>query len=320
MKTILSILALSTLFILPQGASAKTFYATIGTGGVTGVYYPTGGAIAKMINKKKRDYKIKLSVESTPGSVYNINAVLSGDLEFGMAQSDRQYQAVNGMAEWKDKGKQTDLRAICSLHPEIITLIASADSGVAKLDQLKGKKVNLGNHGSGQRGNAIDVLTTANINIESDIRAESLKSAEAPKMLQDNRIDAFFYTAGHPNGAITEATAGKRKVRFIPIEGMDTLLKKFPYYAKAQINIEDYPMAVNKENVDSIGVMTTFVTSAKVPDEVVYKITKELFENLDEFKKLHPALKSLTHKSMLGGLSAPLHPGAVKYFKEKGLM
>ncbi|MBL6990801.1 MAG: TAXI family TRAP transporter solute-binding subunit [Bacteriovoracaceae bacterium] len=308
------------LFFLGNSNSfAKTSFVTIGTGGVTGIYYPAGGAIAKLINKKRKKYGIRASVESTAGSVYNINAVLSGDLEFGIAQSDRQYQAYNGLAEWKQRGKQTDLRAICSLHPEIITLVAAIDGKISSLKNLKGKRVNLGDHGSGHRGNAIEILNTIGINWKNDLKSEALKAAEAPKMLQDNRIDAFFYTVGHPNGAIMEATAGKRKVLFVPINGMEALIKKSPYYAPTKINISDYPMAHNKKNVDSIGVMTTFVTSTKVSADVVYGITKELFDNLEEFKKLHKAFAHLTKESMLSGLSAPLHPGALRYFKEVGL-
>ncbi len=304
----------------PVQTQAKTIFVTIGTGGVTGVYYPTGGAIAKMVNKKRKVYGIRATVESTGGSVYNVNAVMSGDLEFGIVQSDRQYQAWYGLAEWKEKGPQKDLRAICSIHPESITLVAAVDAGIKTLQDLRGKRVNIGNPGSGQRQNSIDVLTNAGIDWKKDIIAEGVKAPEAPGLLQDGRIDAFFYTVGHPSGAIKEATAGRRKVRFIPITGVDKLLKKYPYYAKAVIPIKFYPGAKNKEDVPTIGVKATFVTSIKVPERVVYAITKELFDNLEQFKKLHPAYGVLTRKNMLEGLTAPFHPGALKYFKEVGLI
>ncbi|MCK4910079.1 MAG: TAXI family TRAP transporter solute-binding subunit, partial [Thermodesulfovibrionales bacterium] len=189
-----------------QDEASKTF-VTIGTGGVTGVYYPTGGAISRMLNKKAKEYGIKATVESTAGSVYNINAVLSGDLEFGVAQSDRQFQAYNGLAEWEGKGPQKDLRAVFSIHPESITLIASAASGVSKVSDLKGKRVNIGNPGSGQLQNSKDVLEAAGVALK-DIHAEQVKAVEAPGLLQDEKIDAFFYTVGHPNGNIKEATSG----------------------------------------------------------------------------------------------------------------
>lgn len=306
----------------PASAHAKTVFVTIGTGGITGVYYPTGGAICKMINDKRDTYGIRCTVEATGGSVFNINAVLAGDLEFGIAQSDRQYQAVKGEAEWKDKGPQKDLRAVFSLHPEAVTLVAAEDAGIKTIADLKGKRVNIGNPGSGQLQNSIDVLESFGINWEKDIKAEQAKAAEAPGLLQDGRIDAFFYTVGHPSGAIKEATAGHRKVRFVPIDGppLEALLKKYPYYAKAMIPIAMYEGAANKENVPTVGVKATFVTSAKTPDHVVYAIVKEIFDNLDAFKTLHPAYEVLTKPSMLEGLSAPFHPGAEKYFKEKGLL
>jgi len=306
----------------PVSSQGKTVFVAIGTGGISGLYYPTGIAICKMINDKRDEYGIRCTVEATGGSVFNINAVLAGDLEFGIAQSDRQYQAVKGEAEWKDKGPQKDLRAVFSLHPEAVTLVAAEDAGIKTLADLKGKRVNIGNPGSGQLQNAIDVLKAFGISWEKDIKAEQAKAAEAPGLLQDGRIDAFFYTVGHPSGAIKEATAGHRKVRIVPIDGapIDALLKKYPYYAEAMIPITMYERATNKENVPTVGVKATLITSAKTPDDVVYAIVKEVFENLESFKTLHPAYEALTKSTMLEGLSAPFHPGAEKYFKEKGLL
>jgi uncharacterized protein len=303
----------------PAQTASSLRYVTIGTGGITGVYYPTGGAIAKIVNNKRDIYNIRCTVESTGGSVFNINAVMAGDLEFGIAQSDRQYQAMKGLAEWQDKGPQTDLRAVFSIHPESVTLVAAEDAGIKTLADLKGKRVNIGNPGSGQRQNSIDALEAAGINFETDLNAESVKAAEAPGLLQDGRIDAFFYTVGHPSGAIKEATAGARKVAIIPITGIEGLLAKSPFYAKSYIPMDQYPGAANKGDVETFGVKATLVTSAKVPDDVVYAITKEVFENFDDFKKLHPAFAVLTKQGMLEGLSAPIHPGAMKYYKEAGL-
>ena len=301
-------------------SEAKTVFVTIGTGGITGVYYPTGGAIAKMVNKKRKTYGIRATVESTGGSAFNVNAIMSGDLDFGVVQSDRQYQALKGLAEWKELGPQKALRATFTIHPESITLVAANDAGIRTVKDLRGKRVNIGNPGSGQRQNSIDALEDAGINFEKDLKAEGVKAAEAPGLLQDNRIDAFFYTVGHPNGNIKEATSGKRKVHFVPITGVERLLAKFPYYAKAFIPIKLYPGASNREDVETFGVKATFVTSAKVPDRVVYAITKEVFDNFEDFRKLHPAYQVLTKKNMLEGMSAPIHPGALKYYKEAGLM
>jgi hypothetical protein len=313
--------AVAVDMVTPTVAQGATKYVTIGTGGVTGVYYPTGGAIGRIVNKKRKEYGIRVTVESTGGSVFNVNAVMAGDLEFGIVQSDRQYQAINGLAEWKDAGKQEKLRAICSFHPESITLVAAVESGIATMMDMKGKVINIGNPGSGQRQNSIDALTAVGIDYEKDITAEGLKAAEAPKMLQDGRIDAFFYTVGHPSGAIKEATSGRRKVSFIAVEGpgIDDLIAKNPFYAKAIVPVALYPQAENTEDVPTFGVKATFVTSADVPEEIVYAITKEVFDNLEDFKKLHPAYAVLTKENMLEGLSAPIHPGAMKYYKEVGL-
>lgn len=299
---------------------AGVTYVTIGTGGVTGVYYPTGGAISRIVNKKSAEYGIKATVESTGGSVYNINAVLAGDLEFGIAQSDRQYQAYYGKAEWADRGPQKKLRSVFSIHPESITLIASEPSGIKSVADLKGKIVNIGNPGSGQLQNSKDVLEAAGLT-EKDIKPEYAKAVEAPGLLQDGRIDAFFYTVGHPNGNIKEATSGRVKVRIVPIDGAvaDALVNKYPYYAKSIIGADNYPEALNKKDIHSVGVKATLVTNADVPNKVVYAITKEVFDHFDEFKSLHPAYAHLTKQAMLKGLTVPLHPGAIKYYKESGL-
>ena len=323
--SVMLILALVAGFGFASGngdSSSDRQFVTIGTGGVTGVYYPTGGAISKMVNKKSDEYGLRVTVESTGGSVYNVNAIMSGDLEFGIVQSDRQFQAYNGTADW-DGDPQKDLRAVFSIHPESVSLLASDDSGIMSLEGLKGKTVNIGNPGSGQRGNATDILMAAGIDPDSDIKAEGLKAAEAAGMLQDGRIDAYFYTVGHPNGSFKEATSGAKSVHFVPIEGaaVEALVAEYPYYAKSVIPVaSNYPGASNDGDVNTFGVKATFCTSANVSDDVVYAIVKEVFDNLDDFKALHPAYSVLTAENMLDGLSAPLHPGAKKYFVEAGLI
>lgn len=299
----------------------KASFVTIGTGGVTGIYYPTGVAISRMVNRKFDEYNIKATVESTSGSVFNVNAVLNADLVFGVVQSDRQYQAYNGLAEWSKYGKQTELRSVFSIHPESITLIASEKSGIREIKDLKGKRVNLGNPGSGHLQNSRDVLTAIGLTEDNDLSAEYVKAIEAPGLLQDGRIDAFFYTVGHPNSNIKEATSGRIKVLIIPIKGydIDKMLGKYPYYAKSVIPLSFYPYALNSEDVETIGVKATFVTSKNVSEDIVYAITKQVFENFEDFKSLHPAYKTLTKQSMLKGLSAPIHKGALKYYRQTGL-
>lgn len=316
MKRTFIVLFILCFFTLSCGE--KLEFVTIGTGGVTGVYYPTGGAIAKIINEKTSQYHIKATVQATGGSVFNINAVMSGDLEFGIAQSDRQFQAFKGMAEWKDK-PQTKLRSVFSIHAESVTLIASDKSDIWEPAAMKDKIIAIGNPGSGHRGNALDALWAAGISID-DIKAEDLKPSECAGTLQDGRIDAYFYTVGHPNGSIKEAVAGTTPVHFVPLTDVEELLNKFPYYTKAVIDISHYPGITNTENVPTFGVKATLVTSSDVSDEIVYTITKEVFENFDNFVTLHPAFLGLTKEQMLEGMTAPIHPGALKYYYETGLM
>ena len=317
----MGLLLMASVIVFLGCRDEKARFVTIGTGGVTGVYYPTGGAISRMINQKFDEYGIKATVESTSGSVFNINAVVSGDLEFGVAQSDRQYQAYHGLAEWSDAGGQAVLRSVFAIHPESITLIASEESGIARVEDLRGKRVNLGNPGSGQLQNSRDVLRAVGIT-EDDITAEYVKAVEAPGLLQDERLDAFFYTVGHPNGNIKEATSGRIKVVIVPIEGpaIEKMLREFPYYAKSVIPKAFYPSALNEEDIPTVGVKATFVTSKDVPPGIVYAITKEVFENLEDFKELHPAYAVLTPENMLEGLTAPIHQGALRYYNEAGLI
>jgi uncharacterized protein len=293
---------------------------TIGTGGITGVYYPTGGAIAMMVNKKKAVYGFRCAVESTSGSVFNINTILAGEFEFGIAQSDRQYQAVKGIAEWTEKGPAKDLRAVFSIHAETVDLIAAMDAGIYHIQDLKGKRVNIGNIGSGYRKNAIDALDANGINWETDFHATALKPVDAPGAIQDGSIDAAFYTVGHPSEYYQKASSGDRSIRFVPILNIEDMLEKYPYYARASTLTAHYPDVGNTEDkIPTFGVKATLVTSAKVPDAVVYAITKEVFENFEEFVSLHPAYAGLVKEDMLSGLSAPFHPGAMRYYREAGL-
>ncbi|MCP4108796.1 MAG: TAXI family TRAP transporter solute-binding subunit [Desulfobacteraceae bacterium] len=305
--------------LIPSGIQAET-NVTIGTGEITGVFYQAGGAVARIVNKKRKEHEIRCSVESTEGSVFNINSVLSGDLDFGFTQSDRQHQAVHGGAEWAEKGAQTDLRSIFSLYSEACTLCVSVDSGVMAVADLKGKRVNIGNPGSGHRQNSIDALTAAGIDYTKDIVAISVKPLKASGMFRDGEIDAFFYTVGHPTGAILDATMGKTKVRLISMPTVaNKLVSLYPYYVNARIPVGTYKRVINISDVETFGVRATLVTSFKTPDPVAYTIAKEIFEKFDYFKSLHVAFRNLKKENMLKNLAAPIHPGAMKYYKEAGL-
>lgn len=300
-------------------AFAGTKFVTIGTGGVTGVYYPTGGVIGKVVNKNADRYGIKVTVQATGGSVFNINSIVTGDMDLGLSQSDRVTQAWDGTNEWKAFGPQKKLRGVFTLHSETVCLIAAKDSGIKECSDLKGKIVAIGNPGSGTRQNSIDALSTCGLTVDDLGQAEMIKAAEGAPLLQDGRLDAYFYTVGHPNGSIKEASAGRTEVRFIPFPNTAELLKKKPYYSKAEIPIEFYPDVLNKEDVPTFGVKACLVTNKDLPDEVIYAITKEVFENFRELKSLHPALSKLKKREMVKGMPVPFHPGAMKYFKETGL-
>lgn len=302
------------------GTANSAEFITIGTGGVTGVYYPTGGAICRLVNKSRKTHGVRCSVESTGGSVYNINTIRAGELDMGVAQSDWQYHAYNGSSKFKKKGAFKDLRAVFSVHPEPFTVVARKDSGIKNFMDLKGKRVNIGNPGSGQRG-TMEVLMGALGWTKSTFKlASELKSSEQSKALCDNKVDAMVFTVGHPSGSIKEATTTCDTV-LVNVTGaaVDKLVKDNDFYRTATIPGGMY--RGNPNDTMTFGVGATFVSSTKVPAKTVYEVVKAVFTNFNAFKKLHPAFGVLKKKEMIkDGLSAPLHDGAAKYYKEAGLM
>jgi TRAP transporter TAXI family solute receptor len=272
------------------------------------------------VNKGRKVHGIRCSVESTAGSTYNLATIAAGELDMGVVQSDWQYHAYHGTSKFKDKGPNKDLRAVFSVHPEPFTVIARADSDIKHFNDLKGKRVNIGNPGSGQRGTMEVVMRVLGWTKDDFKLASELKSAEQAKALCDNKIDAIVFTVGHPSGSIKEAATSCDSI-IVPVTGpeIDKLVKDNSYYRMATIPGGMYRGTPN--DVKTFGVGATFVTSAKIPEDVIYNVVKAVFENFDQFKKLHPAFKILKKEEMIkDGLSAPLHDGAVKYYKEAGLM
>jgi TRAP transporter TAXI family solute receptor len=311
--------ALSVAVISPVVSAQQTFI-TIGTGGVTGVYYPAGGAICRLMNKDRKEHGIRCSVESTGGSVYNVNAVRSGDLEFGVAQSDWQYHGMKGTKAFEKQGPMPELRSVFSLHPEPFTILSRKEANIASFDDLKGKRFNVGNPGSGTAASMDELLAAKGLSKSFFSLASELKPDEHGAALCDNKIDGFFYGVGHPSANIQDPTTSCG-AKLVPITGkaVDTLVKQNSYYAYAEIPGGLY--ANNPNTVKTYGVKATLVTSSKVPEKVVYTLVKSVFENFDEFKKLHPAFANLKPEDMVtAGNSAPLHAGAEKYFREKGLL
>ena len=314
----LAVTALALSIGVPVWAEQK--FVTIGTGGVTGVYYPTGGAICRLVNKNRNKHGIRCSTESTGGSVFNLNTIRAGDLDMGVAQSDWQYHAYHGSSKFKDKGANRELRAIFSVHPEPFTVVARVDSGIRNFGDLKGKRVNVGNPGSGQRGTMEVLMEASGWKMSDFALASELKSSEQSMALCDNKIDAMVFTVGHPSGSIKEATTSCDSV-LVNVTGsaVDMLVAENDFYRTATIPGGMY--SGNANDTKTFGVGATFVTSTRTPEDVIYQVVKAVFENFDSFRKFHPAFRNLDKRQMIkDGLSAPLHAGAVKYYKEAGLM
>jgi TRAP transporter TAXI family solute receptor len=293
-------------------------FVTIGTGGVTGVYYPTGGAICKMMNKNKKETGIKCSVESTGGSVYNVNNIKNGELDFGMVQSDVVYQAYNGEGKFDGKAYK-GLRTVMSIHPELLTFIVRKDSGIKSIYDMKGKTVSIGNPGSGQRA-TVELLVSKSPKLSLDgVNVEGLKAAESPNALKDKKIDGYFYVVGHPTANFKDA-ANSTEVDFISINcpTAKKLVAQKPYYAFGTIPAGMYKGV--DHDTETFGVKAVLATSSKESNKAVHALVKSVLDNFDKFKKLHPAYKHLTKEDLLKGLAAPMHPGATAAFKEAGLI
>lgn len=308
------------LISAPSGQAKADQFITIGTGGVTGVYYPTGGAICRLVNRGRRGHGIRCSVESTGGSIYNLNALRKGEMDLAVAQSDWQYHAYKGTKFFEKQGAMTNLNSVFSIHNEAFTIVARADADVNTLDDLKGKRVNIGNSGSGMRA-TMDIIMEAKGWAKTDFKvAAELKAAEQPQALCDNKIDVMIYAAGHPNGAVQEvATSCPTKLINVVGPEIDKLVRENPFYAYATIPGGMY--AGTPEDIKTFGVKATFVTTSEADEEVIYRVVKAVFDNFENFKTLHPVFAHLDPKKMMTeGNVAPLHKGAERYFREKGLL
>lgn len=321
MKCSLISLAAGAAFVLASSASAEDRFVTIGTGSVTGVYYPTGGAICRLVNRgRRREHGIRCSVESTGGSIYNLNTIRSSEMDLAVVQSDWQYHAYNGTSLFEEYGAMDKLRSLFSLHNEAFTIVVRADSGINKLDDLLGKRVNIGNPGSGNRA-TMEVLMDAKGWTKNDFKlASELKASEQPQALCDNKVDAIIFSYGHPNGAVQEVSTSC-KTHIINVEGpeVDKLVAENQFYAYTTVAGGMYQGTPN--DVKTFGVKATFVTSTDVSEDIIYEIIKAVFDNFDNFKTLHPVFANLEASKLIDeGNTAPLHEGAKRYFKEKGLL
>ena len=308
---------ISGLVAAPAAAQQQKFI-TVGTGGIVGVYYPLGGAVCRFVNAGRKDHGLRCTVESTGGSVFNINSVMSGDMDVGFAQSDTQFYAMKGTGAFKDK-PQPKLRALFSVYPELFTVVARQDANIKTFADLKGKRVNVGDPGSGTRATTDLVMAAMGVKTTDLKLATELKFVEMAPALCDNKIDAFTFVAGHPNAIFQEAaTSCASNIASVTGPGIDKMVAENPFYAKATIPGKMYKGTDSPQL--SFGVLATLVVSADMPDATAYTITKAVFDNFEDFRKLHPAIANITKESMLDGNTVPFHPGALKYFKEKGML
>ncbi|KJZ08084.1 MULTISPECIES: TAXI family TRAP transporter solute-binding subunit [Halomonas] len=307
----------AAMFTSPAMAQDEEQFITIGTGGQTGVYYVVGQSVCRFVNRNSEETGIRCNAPSTGGSVANVNGIRSGELTMGVAQSDVQYQAYNGTGNFEGEAYE-DLRAVFKVHGEPLTILARADADIESLDDLAGKRVNIGNPGSGQRNTMEVVMDAKGWTEDTFSLASQLDAAEMASALSDNNIDAMAYVVGHPNGSIQEATTTV-DAKLVPLndDAIKGLVEEYPYYSMSTIPGGLYKG--NPDDVETFGVAATFVTSAEADDELVYQTVKAVFDNFDRFKRLHPAFENLDPQDMVSnGLSAPLHEGAARYYREQG--
>jgi len=312
-------LAIFVLLLL-SSCSQETPVLSIGSGGMLGNYYSVARAIARVVNQEQDDHGFRLQEEPTTGSVANIDAVLAGDVAFGIAQADREYQAANGLADWKDRGPQKDLRAVFSLHTDSITVVATLASGIRTTRDLIGKRVDIGHPDSGSRQNAIDALDVAGIDWRKDLIVYGDNPDDRTSKYLRGELDAFLHTVGHPTMDIKFAVNSLPRARLIPLSNIEKLLSTHPYYSRSVIPIGLYPDVENENDVETVGVKAIFLTSAKTPDEIVYSITRAVFDDIESLGKFDPVLKTLSRTSMLEDMTVPLHSGALRYYEEAGLL
>lgn len=320
-KIVVLLLAIGTAagiggFKGPADAAKKTV-VVIGGGSETGVYYQVALGVCKLVNEKLggQDYVCK----GLPalGSTANIKALSRGYLDFALVQSDVDWQAYNGEKGWKKPYK--GLRSVFSLYPETVILVTRVDTGITSVTDLRGKRVSISSRGSGVREIAESTLRIYGIDSGDDISARDLELQDATRALSRKKIDAFFHTVGNPWDAGI-ALAEDVKIRMIPIDapGIKKFVADHPYYVVAVVPGGIYK-GVDKD-IPTFAVKATLVTREEEPEEVVYNVVKTVFENLNRFRTMDLAFKSLQPQEMLKGLSAPLHPGALRYYKEKGWM
>lgn len=312
--------ALAAGELAATSAAAEERIVTIGTAGVTGVYYPAGGAICRLVNRGRKEHGIRCTVESTGGSINNLEAIRKGEMEMGVVQSDLLFHAYKGDEVFADVGADKKLRVVFSLHPEPFTVIARKDARINTFDDLKGKRINMGAPGSGMRATMEELMSRKGWTDKTFAGVVDLKAGDQAGALCSGAIDALVYAGGHPNGAVQQITSACA-TRLVDVSGsaIDMMIKEHPFYAYAIIPGGMY--VGNDRDTRTFGVKAVLVASEDLSEEVVYQLVKAVFDNLDNFKTLHPVFAALDAPHMaLDTDIAPLHAGAVRYYQEKGLI
>lgn len=308
--------AVCSLFYVSAFAQSRPM--TIGTGAVTGVYYAAGGAICKTVNRDRATHGMRCLVEVSQGSTANIDSLARGNVNMALVQSDVQYRALRGEGSFAKSGVQGDLRSVFGLYAETFTVLTTPDLGAKYFADLKGRKVSFGMPGTGSRA-SVDDLLSIYLFQPSDFAAVTERSADDQGYaVCERKIDAAVFVVGHPATHLTRSTKDcGAQVIGLTEAARDLAVAARPYFVKADIPAGTY--ANQTSTVTSVGMVATLTTVASVPEATVYAIVKGVFDNFDDFKRLHPAFSQLDPKRMVSeGLSAPLHPGALKYYKEKG--
>ncbi len=313
-------LSLALFAGLGSSLSSAQDSLTIGTGSEAGVYYQVGRALCYLAARDDALKDAGCEALSTAGSIFNLENLRSGDLRLGVAQSDWQFHAVKGSGPFADAGPDGELRSLFSVHGEPFTVVARRDAGITKLQDLTGKRVNIGNPGSGQRATMEIVMAALGWDRSAFSLADELPASQQSLALCHNRVQAMIYTVGHPNASVGQA-AGLCDAVMVEVGGaeVDRLIAENPYYAATEIPGGIY--AGNPEPVKTFGVKATLVTTAALDEDLAYAIVRLVLGDLRRFRKMHPAFGGLDAKRMVvDGLSAPLHPGALRYYREAGLL
>ena len=311
------VVILALALVVPASLAQQRRLVTIASGWVVGVYYPLAGAMSRIVYKVK-DLNLRATVESSGASVANAQLIGTGDADFALLQNDIAFYAYNGvtLSAFKDKPVK-NMGAVFTIYPELVHVVATKASGIKTVKELRGRRVVLGPQGSGTEANALQILEAYGLK-ESDLKAERIDAAAAADQIKDGRVDAGFFTTGMGSAVILD-TFISGKVALVTVDGAEAeaMKKKYPFYTSVKVPANTYK---DQAEATTVAVMAMMVARSDLPEDLVYKFTKAIFDDLKQFHEAHSAAKSLTLETALAGNPIPLHPGAARFYKEKGIL